>query len=68
MKRPELTQDPTTANASPDRQRIDRWMWHARVVKTRTLAKRLALSGKVRVNRLSVVTDASRPVRSWAMS
>lgn len=33
-----------------EEQRIDRWLWHARVVKTRTLAASLAASGYVRVN------------------
>jgi len=33
-----------------DRQRIDRWLWHARLVRTRTLAAALASSGRVRVN------------------
>lgn len=32
------------------KQRIDRWIWHARVVKTRTLAASLVTSGHVRVN------------------
>ncbi|NLH82747.1 MAG: RNA-binding S4 domain-containing protein [Phyllobacteriaceae bacterium] len=34
-----------------DRQRIDRWLWHARVVKTRELAKTLVEGGHVRVDR-----------------
>jgi len=33
-----------------DRQRVDRFLWHARVVRTRTLAAKLAASGHVRVN------------------
>ncbi len=31
-------------------QRIDRWLWVARLLKSRTLAATLAASGKVRVN------------------
>jgi ribosome-associated heat shock protein Hsp15 len=34
----------------PDRQRIDRWLWHARLVRTRDAAAALAGSGYVRVN------------------
>jgi ribosome-associated heat shock protein Hsp15 len=33
-----------------DRQRIDKWLWHARVVRTRSAAAVLAGSGHVRVN------------------
>ncbi|MBZ0146199.1 MAG: RNA-binding S4 domain-containing protein [Pseudorhodoplanes sp.] len=33
-----------------DRQRIDKWLWHARVVRTRAAAAGLAGTGKVRVN------------------
>lgn len=36
--------------AEPDRQRIDRWLWHARLVRTRSAAAALAGSGYVRVN------------------
>jgi ribosome-associated heat shock protein Hsp15 len=45
-----------------DRQRIDKWLWHARVVRTRSAAAALAASGHVRVNgqRIDV---ASRSVR-----
>lgn len=31
-------------------QRVDKWLWFARVVKTRTLAARLISSGHVRIN------------------
>jgi ribosome-associated heat shock protein Hsp15 len=34
----------------PDRQRIDKWLWHARVVRTRSAAAALAGSGHVRLN------------------
>ena len=33
-----------------DRQRVDRWLWHARLVRTRTAAAALAEAGFVRVN------------------
>jgi ribosome-associated heat shock protein Hsp15 len=45
-----------------DRQRVDKWLWHARVVRTRSAAAALADSGHVRVNG-SRIEAASRPVR-----
>ena len=36
------------------RQRIDQWLWHSRLVKTRTLAARMVEGGKVRINRNKV--------------
>lgn len=33
-------------------QRIDKWLWFARVAKTRTLAASLVVGGKVRLNRV----------------
>jgi ribosome-associated heat shock protein Hsp15 len=36
--------------AELDRQRIDRWLWHARLVRTRSAAAALAGAGYVRVN------------------
>ena len=35
---------------SVDKQRIDKWLWHVRVVRTRTGAADLANSGHVRIN------------------
>ncbi len=35
---------------SGDRQRIDRWLWNARVVRTRATAAALVTAGHVRVN------------------
>ncbi len=45
-----------------DRQRIDKWLWHARVVRTRSAAAALAVSGHVRVNGQRI-DAASRSVR-----
>ena len=45
-----------------ERQRIDRWLWHARVVRTRSAAAGLAAAGLVRVNGQRV-NGASWPVR-----
>ena len=46
-----------------DRQRIDKWLWHARVVRTRSAAAALAASGHVRVNgeRIDAPSRAVRP-------
>jgi len=37
--------------AGEQRQRIDKWLFFARVVKSRSLAAKLVLAGRVRVNR-----------------
>jgi ribosome-associated heat shock protein Hsp15 len=36
------------------RQRIDRWLWHARLVRTRSAAAALAGGGFVRVNGMRI--------------
>jgi ribosome-associated heat shock protein Hsp15 len=46
-----------------DRQRIDKWLWHARMVRTRTAAAALAEAGYVRLNGKRI-TAASQPVRT----
>lgn len=46
---------PDSAEASPEAssvQRLDKWLWYARVTKSRTLAATLIEGGKVRVNRV----------------
>jgi len=45
-----------------DRQRIDKWLWHARVVRTRSAAAALSDAGFVRINGARIDTS-SRPVR-----
>jgi ribosome-associated heat shock protein Hsp15 len=45
-----------------DRQRIDKWLWHARMVRTRSAAAALVDAGLVRLNG-ERVTAASRLVR-----
>ena len=47
---------------SEGRQRVDKWLWFARVVKTRTLAQKLAVSGRVRKNR-EKISSASEQVK-----
>lgn len=46
-----------------DRQRIDKWLWHARVVRTRNAAAALVANGLVRVNS-NRVNAPSHPVRA----
>ena len=45
-----------------DRQRIDKWLWHARMVRTRSDAARLTEAGFVRLNGARVAAP-SRAVR-----
>jgi len=44
-----------------DRQRIDKWLWHARLVRTRKAAASLADGGRVRLNGARIAA-ASRKV------
>jgi len=39
-------------------QRLDKWLWFARIVKSRTLAAQLVEDGKVRINRAKVAKPA----------
>lgn len=50
-------------DATEQTQRLDRWLWFSRVIKSRTLAAELVEAGKVRVNRVRVVkpSHAVRP-------
>ncbi|MFT4078549.1 RNA-binding S4 domain-containing protein [Rhodomicrobium sp.] len=44
---------------APDEQRLDKWLWHARFVKSRSLAAKLIEEGCIRVNRQRVVKAAT---------
>lgn len=46
-----------------ERQRIDKWLFFTRVVKSRTLAAKLAASGKIRINR-DKIDQASHLVKT----
>ena len=44
--------------SAKDTQRLDKWLWHARIVKTRSLAAQLVAGGKFRVNREKILKPA----------
>jgi ribosome-associated heat shock protein Hsp15 len=46
-----------------ERQRLDKWLWFARVVKTRTLGAKLVSEGGVRINQVKA-DAASKSVKS----
>ncbi len=47
---------------SPEGQRLDKWLWYARLAKSRSIAAKLIEEGCIRVNRQRVV-KASAPVK-----
>ena len=52
---------PDAGDSQPASLRLDKWLWHARFFKTRTLAAQVAAGGKIRVNGRRV-SKASAPV------
>lgn len=51
----------TADKAAPDTQRIDRWLWHARFFKTRTLASKFVSDGNLRITRGETTLRAEKP-------
>jgi ribosome-associated heat shock protein Hsp15 len=51
----ELCESDEPGAAGQGQQRLDRWLWFSRVLKSRTMAAQLVEAGKVRVNRARVV-------------
>ncbi|WP_371681858.1 RNA-binding S4 domain-containing protein [Labrenzia sp. VG12] len=51
------------SDAATGSLRIDKWLWYARVTKSRSLAQKLATSGHVRVNR-DKISSASKTIRT----
>jgi ribosome-associated heat shock protein Hsp15 len=43
---------------APGSQRLDKWLWYARVLKSRTLAATAVSEGRVRVNKVKVTKPA----------
>ncbi len=55
---------PASSDTAPLlQQRVDKWLWHARMARTRTLAARLVSEGHVRLDSRRV-TDPSKKVRA----
>lgn len=57
-----MSEKDAVAPAAGDQLRLDKWLWYARVVKSRTLAAGLVEDGKVRLNR-ERMTKPSQAVR-----
>lgn len=54
--------EPANTSSPPAQQRIDKWLWHARIVRTRSAATALAAAGMVRLNGVRV-RGAAQQVR-----
>jgi len=44
---------------APTKMRVDKWLWHARFFKTRTLAAKIVSGGHVRINAQKISKPAS---------
>ncbi|WP_339747676.1 RNA-binding S4 domain-containing protein [uncultured Maricaulis sp.] len=47
--------------AETDEQRIDLWLWHARIYKTRSLATAMVAKGRIRVTANGLTRRVSKP-------
>ena len=56
-----MSSAPTSAG-TPESLRLDKWLWYARFLKSRTLASRLCADNRIRINR-RLVGKAHAPVR-----
>lgn len=56
--RDEMHDEDDSGTVEGGAQRLDKWLWFARVLKSRTLAASLVADGKVRVNRERVTKPA----------
>ena len=45
-----MTERQGPRSKTPTQMRVDKWLWHARFFKTRTLANKLAAAGNIRIN------------------
>jgi ribosome-associated heat shock protein Hsp15 len=59
---PNAGDDPASRDEA-EVQRLDKWLWFSRMLKSRTLAAQLVADGKVRINRMRV-TKPSHALRT----
>ncbi|WP_439544505.1 RNA-binding S4 domain-containing protein [Hyphomicrobium sp.] len=57
-----MTETVSSGGLSESGQRLDKWLWFARVTKSRTVASAAVIGGKIKVNR-ETVTKASHPIK-----
>lgn len=50
------------STSEEQRQRIDKWLWHARIARSRSAAQAIAVSGRIRINKIKS-DSAAHPVR-----
>ena len=48
----------TTVSNPAQKIRLDKWLWFSRIVKTRTIAKKMVLAGKIRIDGVKTSTPS----------